>query len=50
MGAAGYELFSTSVFRALGKEVCRVPGSTRQRKAAVTMTVDGDGVFAECHR
>jgi hypothetical protein len=34
--------------RALGKEVCRVPGSTRQRKAAVTATGDGDGVFAEC--
>jgi hypothetical protein len=39
-----------SIFsRALGKEVCRVPRSTRQRKAAVTVTGDGDGVFAECH-
>jgi hypothetical protein len=35
--------------RALGKEVCRVLGSTRQRKATVTVTGDGDGVFAECH-
>jgi hypothetical protein len=34
--------------RALGKVVCRVPESTRQRKAAVTATGDGDGVFAEC--
>jgi hypothetical protein len=34
--------------RALDKEVCRVAGSTRQRKAAVTATGDGDGVFAEC--
>jgi hypothetical protein len=33
--------------RALGKEVCRVPESTRQRKAAVTATSDGDGVFAD---
>jgi hypothetical protein len=38
-----------SVFsRALGKEVCRVPESTRQRKAAVTAPGDGDGGFAEC--
>jgi hypothetical protein len=36
--------------RALSKEVCRVPGSTRQRKAAVTAPGDGDGVFAECPR
>jgi hypothetical protein len=36
--------------RALGKVVCRVPESTRQRKAAVTATGDGDGVFAECPR
>jgi hypothetical protein len=36
--------------QALGKEVCRVPGSTRQRKAAVTAPGDGDGVFAECPR
>jgi hypothetical protein len=35
--------------RALDKELCRVPGSTRQRKAAVTAPGDGDGVFAECH-
>jgi hypothetical protein len=34
--------------RALGKEVCRVPRSTRQRKAPVTVTGDGDSVFAEC--
>jgi hypothetical protein len=34
--------------RALNKEVCRVPESTRQRKAAVTATGDRDGVFAEC--
>jgi hypothetical protein len=34
--------------RALGKEVCRVPDNTRQRKAAVTAPGDGDGVFAEC--
>jgi hypothetical protein len=34
--------------RALGKEVCRVPESTRQRKAAVTAPCDGDGGFAEC--
>jgi hypothetical protein len=34
--------------RALGKEVCRVPDSTRQRKAAVTAPGDGDSVFAEC--
>jgi hypothetical protein len=34
--------------RALGKEVCRVPDITRQRKAAVTTPGDGDGVFAEC--
>jgi hypothetical protein len=32
--------------RALGKEICRVPDSTRQRKAAVTASGDGDGVFA----
>jgi hypothetical protein len=29
---------------------CRVPESTRQRKAAVTATGDGDRVFAECPR
>jgi hypothetical protein len=34
--------------RALGKEVCRVPDSTRQRKVAVTASGDGDDVFAEC--
>jgi hypothetical protein len=34
--------------RTLDKEVCRVPDSTRQRKAAVTAPGDGDGVFAEC--
>jgi hypothetical protein len=34
--------------RALGKKVCRVPESTRQRKAAVTAPGDGDGGFAEC--
>jgi hypothetical protein len=32
----------------LDKEVCRVPESTRQRKAVVTAPGDGDGVFAEC--
>jgi hypothetical protein len=36
--------------RTLGKEVCRVPESTRQRKAVVMATGDGDGVFAECPR
>jgi hypothetical protein len=36
--------------RALGKVVCRVPESTRQRKAVVTATGDGDGVFTECPR
>jgi hypothetical protein len=35
---------------ALGKVVCRVPESTRQIKASVTATGDGDGVFAECLR
>jgi hypothetical protein len=35
--------------RGLGKVVCRVPESTRQRKAVVTALGDGDGVFAECH-
>jgi hypothetical protein len=35
---------------ALGKEVCRVPVGTRQRKAAITAPGDGDGVFAECPR
>jgi hypothetical protein len=34
--------------RALSKEVCRVPESTRQRKAVVTVPGDGDGGFAEC--
>src|SRR6187455_1557823 len=34
--------------RALGKDLCRVSGSTRQRKATVTAPVDGDGGFAEC--
>jgi hypothetical protein len=34
--------------RALGKVVCQMPESTRQRKAAVTATGDGDGVFTEC--
>jgi hypothetical protein len=38
----------STLFRALGKEVCRVPYNTRQRKAAVTTSVDGDGAFAEC--
>jgi hypothetical protein len=38
-----------SVFcRALGKTLCRVPDSTRQRKVAVTAPGDGDGYFAEC--
>jgi hypothetical protein len=36
--------------RTLGKEVCRVSGDTRQRKATVTAPGDGDGVFAECPR
>jgi hypothetical protein len=36
--------------RALGKVVCRVPESTRQRKAVVTATCDGDGVFAQWPR
>jgi hypothetical protein len=36
--------------RALGKYLCRVPGSTRQRKATVTAPGDGDGGFAECQR
>jgi hypothetical protein len=35
-------------FWVLGKKVCRVPGSTRQRKAAVTVIGNGDGVCAEC--
>jgi hypothetical protein len=34
--------------RALGKTLCRVPESTRQRKVAVTAPGDGDGGFAEC--
>jgi hypothetical protein len=34
---------------ALGKTLCRVSESTRQRKAAVTTPGDGDGGFAECH-
>jgi hypothetical protein len=33
--------------RALGREVCRVPDSIRQRKVAVTAPGDRDGVFAE---
>jgi hypothetical protein len=41
-------VFVEYFFRALGKVVCRVPESTRQRKAAVTTTGDGGGVFAEC--
>jgi hypothetical protein len=36
--------------RALGKVVCRVSESTRQRKAAITATGDGDSVFVECPR
>jgi hypothetical protein len=36
--------------RALDKEVYRVPGDTRQRKAAVTALGDGDGFFAKCLR
>jgi hypothetical protein len=34
--------------RALGKELCQVPESTRQRKAVVTAPGDRDGVFVEC--
>jgi hypothetical protein len=47
--------------RALGKEVCRVPGGTRQKKATVTVTetaslpsvcqaaLGKESIFAECH-
>jgi hypothetical protein len=34
--------------QALGKPLCRVPESIRQRKVAVTAPGDGDGDFAEC--
>jgi hypothetical protein len=38
----------STFFRAFGKTFCRGSENTRQRKAAVTVSVDGDGVFAEC--
>jgi hypothetical protein len=46
----GKTVFAEYFFRALDKVVCRVPQSTRQRKAVVTATGDGDRVFAECPR
>jgi hypothetical protein len=47
--SASTKLSLSSTFsRALGKEVCRVPESPRQRKAAVTAPGDRDSVFAEC--
>jgi hypothetical protein len=38
----------SALSRALGKPLCRVPESTRQRKAAVMAPGNGDGGFAEC--
>jgi hypothetical protein len=39
--------FAECFSRTLGKEVCRVPESTRQRKAAVTAPGDRDSGFVE---
>jgi hypothetical protein len=41
----GKAFFAEYFSRALGKEVCRVPDSTRQRKAVVTVSGDRDGVL-----
>jgi hypothetical protein len=42
--------FAEYFFSSTWQRLCRVPGSTRQRKAAVTARGDGDDVFAECPR
>jgi hypothetical protein len=42
--------FAEYFFSGTRQRLCRVPGSTRQRKAAVTAPGDGDSVFAECRR
>ena len=46
----GKAVFAGYFFSDTRQRLCRVLGSTRQRKAAVTAPGDGDGVFAECHR
>jgi hypothetical protein len=44
----GKAVFAEYFFSGTRQRLCRVPGSTRQRKATVTAPSDGDGVFAEC--
>jgi hypothetical protein len=44
----GKAFFAEYFFSGTRQRLCRVPGSTRQRKAAVTTPDDGDDVFAEC--
>jgi hypothetical protein len=46
----GKAFFAEYFFSGTRQRLCQVLGSTRQRKAAVTVPSDGDGVFVECLR
>jgi hypothetical protein len=46
----GKAFFAEYFFSGTRQRLCWVPGSTRQRKAAVMAPGDEDGVFAECPR
>jgi hypothetical protein len=46
----GKAFFVEYFFSGTRQRLCRVPGSTRQRKAAATAPGDGDDIFAECPR
>jgi hypothetical protein len=46
----GKAFFAEYFFSGTRQRHCRVPWSTRQRKAAIMAPGDGDGVFTECPR
>jgi hypothetical protein len=46
----GKAFFAEYFFSGTRQRLCRVPGSTRQRKETATTPGDGDSIFAECPR